>query len=417
MPWNRCILHIDGDGFFASVEQALNPYLRGKPVITGQERGVITSASKEAKILGISRGVTPWDAKKICPDLIFLPGNYVAYEEYSRKLVKIVSNYVWPVEHYSIDEIFADMTGFDRCHRRNYEELGKLIKESVQNELGITFSVGIASTKVLAKVASRWQKPNGYTVIAPCEEKTYLQNWPVEKLWGIGPRLADKLAHLGITTAGELAQLSVFEIKKYFTKPTQELWAELNGEPRWKVLSGPGPIPKSLTRTRTFHSPTESRDIIEQELLLNLETALWKLRKYNLNTTRVAIMLKDNSFQTYWLDTPLPRASAFEAELLPHIDMLFSLLWRPNKKWRASGVCLFNLTPAHFVQQSLFESSFTLERRENIACAADALRNKYGYPVIRSARMRLSKKDRLGVTHETPVTEGGLGGTMRLKFL
>jgi DNA polymerase-4/DNA polymerase V len=155
----RAILHIDGDAFFASCEQARNPLLKGKPVVTGKERGIAASMSYEAKAKGVTRGMPLWQIKKICFGVILLPSDYETYSLLSKRFYAIVRRYTPQVEEYSIDECFADLTGLRRPLRMSYDEMAESIKRDLDTELGFTFPVGLGPNKVLAKVGSSGKNP------------------------------------------------------------------------------------------------------------------------------------------------------------------------------------------------------------------------------------------------------------------
>jgi DNA polymerase-4/DNA polymerase V len=184
--FSRAIAHIDGDAFFASVEQAVDPRLRGKPLVTGKERGIASSMSYEAKARGVTRGMPLHDIRRLCPDCIIMPSDHETYSLFSVRMFDIVRRYTGAVEEYSIDECFADLTGLGRPLRMSYRQMVERIRSDLDTELGMTFSVGLAPTKVLAKVASKWKKPSGLTVISGRHTEEYLGALPVEKVWGIG---------------------------------------------------------------------------------------------------------------------------------------------------------------------------------------------------------------------------------------
>src|SRR5512134_204989 len=163
--WPRAILHIDADAFFASCEQAIHPELKGKPVITGKERGIVAAASYEAKARGVKRGVRLSDVKKICPDAVILPSDYETYSLFSMRMFDILRRFSPDVEEYSIDEAFVDLTGLRRSFHGPYGEIARKMQEAVEKELGITVSVGLSLSKVLAKIGSKHRKPHGLTLI------------------------------------------------------------------------------------------------------------------------------------------------------------------------------------------------------------------------------------------------------------
>ena len=195
------ILHVDADGFFAGVEQALNPALRGRPVVTGAERGIIAAASYEAKALGIKRGLQLHEAQALYPDLAVLPSDYETYSLYSQRLFTILRRFTPHVEEYSIDEAFADLQGCDKLLGCAQERVAEKLRDAVRTEMGLTVSVGISLTKTLAKLCSKFRKPDGQTVLRREHLPIMLRRTPIDKVWGIGPASAAKLLARGITTA------------------------------------------------------------------------------------------------------------------------------------------------------------------------------------------------------------------------
>ena len=210
--WPRAIVHLDGDAFFTSCEEAIHPELKGKALITGGERGIVACASYLAKKMGIKRGVPLHEARKICPSLIILPSDYETYSLFSRRMFSIMRRFTPDVEEYSIDEAFADITGMRRVLHSSYEEIALKMKKEIERDLGITVSVGLSITKVLAKVASKHLKPAGMTVIKGRDIAQYLCDLPVEKVWGIGNATTNYLAKMGI-------RISAWSLPNYLKKP------------------------------------------------------------------------------------------------------------------------------------------------------------------------------------------------------
>ncbi len=202
----RAIIHIDGDAFFASCEQARNPKLKGKPVITGKERGIAASMSYEAKARGVKRGMRLFEIQKICPEVIMLPSDYETYSLLSKRFFSIVRRYTPDVEEYSIDECFADLTGLRRPLRMSYSNIAESIKRDLDRELGFTFSVGLGPNKVIAKIGSKWKKPSGFTAIPGRKVHLFLVKLPVEKVWGIGTQTTAFLHKHRVKTALEYAR-------------------------------------------------------------------------------------------------------------------------------------------------------------------------------------------------------------------
>src|SRR5256714_15567665 len=214
----RAMLHIDGDAFFASCEQARAPELRGRPVVTGKERGIAASMSYEAKAKGVTRGMRIFEIKQLCPEAVILPSDYETYSLLSERMFAIVRRYTPDVEEYSIDECFADVTGLRRPLRMSYLQIAARIKKDLDTELGFTFSVGLAPNKVVAKIASKWAKPSGLTAIPGRDLHRYLVKLPVQNVWGIGPNTTALLQKHGIQTALQFAQRPEAWVKKHLSK-------------------------------------------------------------------------------------------------------------------------------------------------------------------------------------------------------
>src|SRR5512144_2600273 len=159
----QAIMHIDADAFFASCEQAIHPELKGRPVITGKERGIVAAASYEAKRMGVQRGMRLFEVKKVCPGCVILPSDYETYSLFSLRMFEILRRYSPDVEEYSIDEAFVDLTGLRRSFHGPYELIARTMQETVQKELGLSVSIGVSLSKVLAKIGSKLRKPHGIT--------------------------------------------------------------------------------------------------------------------------------------------------------------------------------------------------------------------------------------------------------------
>src|SRR5262245_7190750 len=303
----RAIVHIDGDAFFASCEQSRAPELRGKPVVTGKERGIAASMSYEAKALGVTRGMRLFEIKKLCPDAIILPSDYETYSLLSARLFSIVRRYTPEVEEYSIDECFCDVTGLRRALRLPYPEMAQRIKHDLDTALGFTFSVGLAPTKVLAKIASKWQKPSGCTVIAGHDIHLFLKELPISKVWGIGPNAAALLSKHGVITALDFARKDELWVKKWLTRPFYETWQELNGRSVFPLITEEKSTYHSIQKMKTFTPPSRDRDFVFSQLSKNVENACIKARKYKLAAKGALIVLKTQAFRMQWMEVKFSR--------------------------------------------------------------------------------------------------------------
>ena len=376
--WPRAIIHVDTDAFFASCEQALHPEYRGKPVITGKERGIVATASYEARAKGVTRGVPLWEVKKLCPDAIILPSDYETYSLFSKRMFAIIRRFTPIVEEYSIDEAFAEITGLRRLYHASYPTIARKIKDTVEQELGFTVSVGVSLSKVLAKAGSRHKKPAGLTLIPGRSIHTYLRTLPVGKIWGVGPNTAAYCTTLGIHTALDLAQKPIEYIKKHFTKPHVELWHELNGQAVYEIATQEKSSYATISKTKTFTPPSRDADYVFAQLLKNLENACIKARRHGLAASGMIIFLKKQDFSGGGAEAKLTRASAFPHDMSQAARELFAKIFLPNTPYRATGVVLTGLVSAATTQQSLFEPPVRLAKLERMYTAIDQLSARWG---------------------------------------
>ena len=376
--WPQAILHIDGDAFFTSCEEAIHPELRGKPIIAGGERGIVACASYAAKAMGVKRGVPLHEAKKKCPGLVILPSDYETYSLFSRRMFNVMRRFTPQVEEYSIDEAFADITGMRRALRASYETIALTMKAEIAKELGITVSVGLSLTKVLAKVASKHQKPDGFTPIPGRMIAKYLEHLPVEKIWGIGHATTNYLNKMGVRTALEFARLPEDTVRKRFTKPGMEIWRELRGEAVYPVNQEEKSTYASISKTKTFSPPSSDADYLFAHLMRNLESACLKARGYHLAAKRIVAFLKRNDFSYSGREIKLNRPSVYPMELSPELRHIFVDIYRSQDLYRATGIVLMDLTKDANIQYTLFEDALKAERVCDIYRVMDEVSEKYG---------------------------------------
>ena len=376
--WPRAILHIDGDAFFTSCEEAIHPELRGKPLIAGGERGIVACASYTAKRMGIKRGVALHEAKKICPGLIILPSDYETYSLFSRRMFNVIRRFTPDVEEYSIDEAFADITGMRRALRASYETIALNIKNEISKELGLSVSVGLSLTKVLAKIASKNRKPDGLTVIPGRMIAAYLEHLPVRKIWGIGHATANYLSKMGISSALEFARLSEDIIRQRLTKPAVEIWQELRGESVYPVRPEEKSTYASISKTKTFSPSSSDPDYLFAHLMRNLESACIKARRYHLAAKRLMAFLKKSNFDYVGREMQLNRPSIYPMELSFELRRLFTDMYRPDELYRSTGIVLMELSPDAHIQMSLFEDALKAEKVRDIYSVMDEIGSKFG---------------------------------------
>lgn len=371
----RTIFHIDINAFFASVEQAANPSLKGKPIATvgRAKRTVLTSPSYEARRLGVKTGMTIGEAKKTCPSLIFVVSKNSLYVDVSKKLVKLYESVTPLVEVFSIDEAFLDVTEVLDRHS-SPEELALDMKKQIREEFDITCSVGIAPNKLLAKLASELQKPDGLVHLRPDQVPLILENLPVDELCGIGGRLKLDLARLGIYTCGQLARYPVEILKKRYGVRGVWLHDMANGVDNSEVIP-----PWSLPRDKSVgHSMTLPEDINNRERICWYisqlsEQVARRMRRGKYQGKTVSLILRYSDFETFSKDHTIGkfidsgyRIAQVAIRTLDTIKLKQAI--------RLVGVSVSNLIQGTY-QLSLFER----ERKERVVTETmDKINDKWG---------------------------------------
>ncbi len=406
----KAIIHIDGDAFFASCESAVNPSLRGKPLITGKERGIVASLSYEAKRRGVKRGMIVSEARKVCPEVIVMPSDYETYSLFSKRMFAIVRRYTSAVEEYSIDECFADITGMRRPLRMSYEHIAARIKKELEAELGMTFSIGLAPNKSLAKLGSKWKKPSGLTIIPGHAAHLFLKETPVGRLWGIGSQTTAYLNTLGVKTAHELALKPKWWVEGKLSKPYREIWEELRGGFVLPLNLEEKHDYQSISKTKTFTPPSTDPAFIFSQLSKNIENACIKARRHGLATKRIFYFLKTQEFRHHGIELSLTAGTAFPNEIISAARDTFLKVYRPRVPYRSTGVVLMDLAADTGVQPDLFSSSTRLEKWEKVYEAVDAIDEKFGKHTVflGSTFTALKNKAHLNERGDVPEREGNV---------
>lgn len=294
----RTILHVDMDAFFASVELLRHPELRGKPIVVGgrgnpQQRGVVSTASYEARRYGITSGMPLRHAYRACPQAVFLPVDYQAYVKVSRQIKSILHQFSHHIEDVGLDEAFLDISGTTR----SAVEIAQSIKQQIKAKTGLTCSVGIGPNKLLAKVASDLEKPNGLTVLDHSNVRQRLWPLPVRKLWGVGPRTETTLSRLGVHTIGDLAaQALSLLINTFGTAQGQHLFEAARGMDESPVVGHRRR--KSISREKTFQRDITDPLLLHSTLDKLSRSVTGRLRQYHYQTSGVSVKLRFADFET-----------------------------------------------------------------------------------------------------------------------
>jgi DNA polymerase-4 len=378
----RCIFHIDLDAFFVSVEQALKPTLKGKPVIVGgdpERRGVVASASYEARPFGIHAGMPLSKARRLCPQAIFIRSHFSLYKDASAKFMKILGDFSPHIEPLGFDEAYLDVTGCEEPYG-SPQKLALALKERINEELKLTASAGIATCKVVAKIASDLCKPDGLLEIAPGGEQAFLNPLPIAKLPGVGKKTEQALKEMGITTIGELASLPLDTIKRQFGATGAVIHSYARGIDDREV-EAPGEA-KSISQQLTFARDTLDRNFLEASLHNLCQEVCQELRSQNKKAQCVAIRLRYADFKTITRQVNLKEASDVTQVIFATSRHLLSkALAQQEKPLRLIGIRISSLV-GEGKQLSMFDSG--IEKPEHLDKAIDKIRRKYGPKAIRT---------------------------------
>lgn len=401
----RAILHVDGDCFFASCEIARDPRLRGKPVITGKERGIVSACTYDVKARGVKRGMILSEARKLVPEAVILPSDYETYSLFSERMYAIVRRYTPVVEEYSIDECFADLTGLRRSLRMSYPNMAVRIKGDLERELGMTFSIGLSASKVLAKVASKWQKPDGLTVIPLSGAEKYLGKWASHDVWGIGHNTAAYLAKFGIRTALDFAKRDEAWVRAHLSKPFQEIWRELHGEVVFELTTEKKTTYQSISKTKTFTPPSSDPRFVFSQLSKNIENACIKARRWHLASPEAFFFLKTQDFKYHGCELKLSHATGAPQDILVAVSEYFPRVFRRGTLYRTTGITLMKLQDAAAIQLDLFGRAKKTEGLLRIFESIDELSAKYGKHVVflGSSFQAMQFGSHLGTRGDTPL--------------
>jgi DNA polymerase-4 len=378
----RTILHVDLDAFFAAVEQRDRPELRGRPVIVGGDpggRGVVSAASYEARRFGVRSAMSLREAGRRCPDGVFLPVDGRRYQQASRDVMAVLRRYTPQMEPISIDEAFLDVTGSTALFGSG-ETIAVAIKASVREDVGLTASVGVATTKLVAKIASDLRKPDGLVVVAPGDEAGFLAPLAIGRLWGVGEKTAAALAEYGVTTIGDLAALPPDVVIRRFGKHGASLVERARGIDADPVHEG-DPA-KSVGHEHTFDVDTSDPEVIERTLLAMADGVSGRLRSAGVRASTITVKIRDTSFRTITRQRTLPEPT----DLTEPIYRAALELARPEVRGirvRLLGVSASNLGERE--QLGLFATEDP--RRRAAIEAADALRRRYGAGVVTRGRL------------------------------
>ena len=386
------ILHIDMDAFFVSVELLARPELCGLAVIVGgqrDQRGVVTSASYEARRFGVHSAMALRTAAKLCPHAVFLDGHHELYGRWSDRVAAILAKYSPTVEMASIDEAYLDLAGTERLHGPHLGAAHKLLLE-ITSTTALPCSGGVAATRLVAKVASEQAKPRGLVWVAPGSEATFLAPLSVRRIPGIGKVTEAALKSLGVETIAQLQQVTLQRLEEVFGKWGQALYRKARGIDSFEFFVDAEP--KSISHNQTFGHDTNEREILESTLSHLCQKAAKRLREAGLHARTVSITLRYANFTTITRSHTLTEPSDLDTIFLRTVRDLFSSAWNGTANLRLVGVEFSSFT-AGSGQMDLLDPG-RREKLERLVRATDSLRDRFGFSKVQFGGSLAARDDR-----------------------
>lgn len=386
MARKSVIALVDCDSFFVSCEQSVNSELKGRPVCVMSGRGqCVISRSKEAKKLGIRMGMPYFQIEGQMKKATYINANHELYSKISEKVMTILKNFSPKVEVYSIDEAFVDLTGLERLYKKNYLEIAQMIREEVLKHTDIPVSIGVSSSKSLAKLASDKAKTMGEGVFLIGARKIVplLQNTSIDEIWGIGKNLSILLRKNGILTAYELVCQDDLWLNKQIGIHGLEMKHELLGE-MVSPVSNEVKLPKSIQKTSALAKFSSDKNYLKNSLNYHIHRACVKLRGINAKCKGVSIFLRTKDFRVFCEKKVLNVATDFELEISDIVFTLLDKLYNPNILYRSTGVILDTFTMNDEAQMSLFADEKVDEKKEKLSKCFDKLEARFGKDIIQT---------------------------------
>ncbi|RLB19792.1 MAG: DNA polymerase IV [Deltaproteobacteria bacterium] len=379
----RHIIHLDMDAFYPAVEVLDHPDLKGKPVIVGGigDRGVVSSASYEAREFSVHSAQPMVTARRLCPQGIFLPVRMGRYREISEQIFRIFHHFTPLVEPLSIDEAFLDVTGSTRLFGEP-EVIARKIKTQIVRETGLTASAGVAPSKFVAKIASDMDKPDGLVVVPPENIRKFLDPLPIEKMWGVGKVTREALGRLGVRTFRDLSRIPVKVLKQRFGKQGIRMHELSLGLDQRRVV--PEREVKSLGHEETFAQDIEDVEEVRREILALSSKVARRLRRKGIQGKTVTLKVKYSDFVQITRSATLPLATDDGLEIFSTAARLLLNTEAGKRPIRLLGVVLSQLEVAWKEEQlSLFEMESGSQKRRSLNQALDSVSAKHGEKAVR----------------------------------
>lgn len=386
MAKKHVIALVDCDSFFVSCEQSVNPELKGKPVCVMSGRGqCVISRSKEAKKLGIRMGMPYFQIEGQMKKAVFINANHELYCQISEKVMDVLKSFSPKVEIYSIDEAFVELTGLERLYKKNYLEIAQMIRQEVLDKVDIPVSIGVSSSKSLAKLASDKAKKaeEGVFLVGSRKIIPLLEKTSIDEIWGIGKNLSIMLRKHGILTAYELISQDDLWLNKQIGIHGLEMKHELLGE-MVSPVSNEIKLPKSIQKTSALAKFSSDKNYLKNSLNYHIHRACVKLRKINAKCKGVSIFLRTKDFKVYCEKKVLNVSTDFELEISDIVFELLEKIYNPNILYRSTGVILDTFVFNNEAQMSLFSDNVVDERKEKLSKCFDKLEQRFGKDIIQT---------------------------------
>jgi DNA polymerase-4 len=404
----RTYFHLDMDAFFVSVEELFDPSLKGKPVVVGgrpNERGVVSAASYAARKFGVHSALPLRTAYKLCPQAIFVDGHPERYRDYSHKVYEVLQSFSPLVEMASIDEAYLDVTGTERLYGPPLRA-AHLLHQRMKAKTRLNCSIGIAASRLVAKISSDQAKPNGVLWVIPGQEAAFLAPLDVRKVPGVGKVTEKNLNALGIRKVGDLARLDEAFLEQRFGKwglalAGKSLGLDAGGWFDTEIGSDDGP--KSISHEHTFSEDTTDLAQIESTLARLCEMVGRRLREHRLHARTIQLKLRYSDFSTFTRAHSIARATDLDTELFEEIRQLFRRNWKPGAAVRLLGVHVSSWSGGREQLNLIGEEKH--QKWSQALAAADRLRDKFGESAVSLASgLRGNFRER---THENPASLPG----------
>lgn len=378
------LIHIDMDAFYASVEQLDHPELRGLPVIVGMSaRGVVAAASYEARKFGVRSAMPVFMAKERCPMGVFLPVRMERYEEISAAIHEIFNRYTPIVEPIALDEAFIDASGSERLFGSSVE-IARRIKQDIRDELGLSSSAGVGPNKFVAKMASEFEKPDGFTVVREDQVQEFLDPQPISDMWGVGRAYLKVFDRLGVATIRDLRLLSKESLRSHFGEAaTESLWHLSRGLDTQKVI--PEVPPKSMSHSKTLNAKTSDLEVLSGQLLELTDKVAQRLRASKLFAKSVHLYVRFSDFSSITRMHTLGFPTDVTDDLARSaVNLLHTRLPSSHLPIRALGVSVDHLVSEEAVQLFLFDIH-DHDRQVKLDLATDRIRDRFGRNSLKRA--------------------------------